>query len=102
MPTKVRASLAGDVADIKILINHPMETGDRKDPKGGGQIAAHFINDIQVTVNGNVVFDAATGAGVSRDPLIGIKFKGAKAGDKVAVSWKDNKGATESAEATIG
>jgi sulfur-oxidizing protein SoxZ len=99
---KIRASMAGDTADIKVLMNHPMETGDRKDAKTGGFVAAEFINSVVVTVGGNTVLDAAWGAGISKNPFLGFKVKGAKAGDKVAVTWKDNKGATETVDATIG
>jgi sulfur-oxidizing protein SoxZ len=99
---KIRASMSGDTADIKVLMNHPMETGDRKDAKTGQLVPAEFINDVQVTVGGKTVLDAAWGAGVSKNPFLGFKVKGAKAGDKVTVTWKDNKGATETGEATIG
>jgi sulfur-oxidizing protein SoxZ len=99
---KIRASMSGDTADIKVLISHPEETGDRKDAATGKLVPAHFIKDLQVTVGGNVVLDAAWGGGVSKNPFLGFKVKGAKAGDKVVVTWKDNTGETETHEATIG
>ncbi|MCD6706436.1 MAG: thiosulfate oxidation carrier complex protein SoxZ [Thiobacillus sp.] len=40
--------------------------------------------------------------GVSKNPYLGFKVKGPKAGDKVAVSWADNKGDKNSVEAAIG
>ncbi|MGB9128992.1 MAG: thiosulfate oxidation carrier complex protein SoxZ, partial [Thiobacillus sp.] len=45
---------------------------------------------------------ADIGPAVSKNPFLGFKVKGAKAGDKVAVSWVDNKGDKNSTEATIG
>jgi sulfur-oxidizing protein SoxZ len=101
-PMKVRASMAGDVADIKVLMNHPMETGQRKDAKTGQLVPAHFITNVAVSVNGKPVIDAQWGGGVSKNPYLGVKIKGAKAGDKVNVSWEDNTGDKNSAEAAIG
>ena len=52
-PMKIRATMAGDVADIKILMNHPMETGQRKDAKTGKLVPALFIQEVVAT--GSVV-----------------------------------------------
>lgn len=100
-PMKMRASVSGDVADIKVLMNHPMETGLRKDAKTGQLIPAHFIDEVHATVNGKPVLDAQWGGGVSKNPYLGFKIKGAKAGDKVEVSWKDNKGESNKVDAVV-
>ncbi len=101
-PMKIRATMAGDVADIKVLMNHPMETGLRKDAKTGQLVPAHFIQEVTATVNGAKVLDASFGTGISKNPYLGFKVKGAKAGDKVNISWLDNTGDKNSAEATVG
>ena len=101
-PMRIRATMAGDVADFKVLMNHPMETGLRKDAKTGQLIPAHFITEVIATVNGAPVLAAEMSGGVSKNPYLGFKVKGPKAGDKVAVSWADNKGDKNSVEATIG
>lgn len=101
-PMRIRATMAGDVADVKVLMNHPMETGLRKDAKTGKLIPAHFITEVTATVNGTPVLDADMSGGVSKNPYLGFKVKGPKAGDKVVVSWTDNMGDKNSAEATIG
>ena len=101
-PMRIRATMAGDVADVKVLMNHPMETGTRKDAKTGQLVPAHFIQEVTATINGVTVLDAEIGAAVSKNPYLGFKVKGAKAGAKVVVSWMDNKGEKNSAEATIG
>lgn len=98
---KIRASLSGDTADIKCLMNHPMETGLRKDPKTGAVVPAHHITKVVATVGGKTVMDAQWGGGISKNPYLAIKVKGAKKGDKVTIAWEDNKGEKESAEATI-
>jgi sulfur-oxidizing protein SoxZ len=38
---------------------------------------------------------------VSKNPFTQFSFKGGKAGDKVKVTWVDNKGETRSDEAAI-
>ncbi len=101
-PMRMRATIQGDVADIKLLINHPEETGLRKDPKTGQIVPAHFITNVTATVNGKQVLSAQWGVGISKNPFMGFKVKGAKAGDKVVVTWVDNKGETQSGETTIG
>ena len=100
-PMRIRATMAGDVADVKVLMNHPMETGLRKDAKTGQLIPAHFITEVIATINGAPVLAAEMSGGVSKNPYLGFKVKGPKAGDKVAVSWADNKGDKNSVEATI-
>ena len=99
---KIRASMAGDVADIKCLMNHVMETGLRKDAKTGALVPAHHITNVTATVAGKVVMDAQWGGGISKNPYLAFKVKGAKAGDKVTINTVDNQGEKDSAEATIG
>lgn len=100
-PMKIRAQMQGDIADIRVLMSHPMETGQRKDGKTGQLVPAHFIQSITATVNGKTVLEAHTGTAISRNPVFGFKVKGAKAGDKVVITWTDNKGDTRTDEATI-
>jgi len=99
-PMKIRAQMKGDVAEVRVLMNHPMETGQRKDAAGNA-VPVHFIQSIHVEVGGKVVVDGQTGTSVSRNPVFGFKVKGAKAGDRVVVSWVDSKGDKRIDEATI-
>jgi len=100
-PMKIRATMAGDVADIKVLMNHPMETGARKDAKTGQLVPALYIQDVTATINGAPVLTANFGTGISKNPYLGFKVKGAKAGDKVVVNWVDNTGDKNTAEAAV-
>ena len=97
---RIRATLQGDVADVRVAIAHPMETGLRKGEKGE-IVPAHFITQVTATLNGRTVVDAQVSQGVSRDPFFAFRITGAKAGDKVAVSWVDNKGAKGSVETMV-
>ena len=79
----------------------PMETGQRKDAKTGQVVPAHFIQTVTAQVNGKTVLDAQWSQAISKNPFLGFKVKGAKAGDKVLVSWVDNKGDKNHAEAVV-
>lgn len=100
-PMKVRASLKGDVAEVKCLMNHEMETGLRKDAKTGNLVPAHFITNVTAEVGGKQVMDAQWGGGISKNPYLAFRVKGAKKGDKVVINWVDNKGDKSTGEATI-
>jgi sulfur-oxidizing protein SoxZ len=98
---KIRATLQGDVADVKVLMFHPMETGLRKDPASGEIVPLHFIQRVVATHNGKPVLDAQWSQAVSKNPFLNFRVRGAKAGDRIAVSWEDNKGEKASIEATL-
>jgi sulfur-oxidizing protein SoxZ len=99
-PMKIRATLKDGIADVRVLMGHAMETGQRKD-SDGNLIPPHFIQTMTVAINGKVVVEGETGTSVSRNPVFGFKVKGAKSGDNVTISWVDNKGDRRSDEATI-
>jgi sulfur-oxidizing protein SoxZ len=101
-PMKIRASVKGDEAEVKCLMNHPMETGLRKDAKTGAMVPAHHITNVTATLNGAQVLNAQWGGGISKNPYLAFKVKGAKKGDKVVVNWVDNTGDKNTAEAAIG
>jgi len=100
-PMKIRATMEGDAANIKVLMNHVMETGQRKDAKTGQVVPAHFIQTVIAQMNGKPVLEAQWSQAVSKNPFLGFKVKGAKAGDKVNVSWVDNHGDKNSADAVV-
>jgi len=97
---KIRATLQSDVADVRILMLHPMETGTRRDSRGD-IVPQHFIQNVTVMHNGKTVLDAQWSQAVSRNPFLGLRVKGAKAGDKVSVTWVDNRGDKRTDEAAI-
>jgi len=99
-PMRIRAQIKGDVTDIRILMNHPMETGMRKEADGT-LVPAHFIQTVSVDVGGKRVIQGQTGTAIARNPAFGFKVKGAKAGEEVVVSWTDNKGDKRTDKATI-
>lgn len=99
-PMKIRAQLKGDVTEIRVLMPHAMETGQRKD-NAGKVIPAHFIQGITVSLNGKPIVEGQTGTSISRGPVFAFKVKGAKAGDKVSISWVDNHGDKRTDETAV-
>ena len=99
-PMKIRAALQGDPVEVRILMAHEMETGARKD-SSGKPIPAHFIQTVNATHNGNVVFSALWGPAIAKNPFLQFKFKGGNKGDKIQVTWTDNKGEKRVDEAVI-
>ncbi|MES2186509.1 MAG: thiosulfate oxidation carrier complex protein SoxZ [Pseudomonadota bacterium] len=99
-PMRIRAQASGDKAIVRVLMAHEMETGQRKDA-AGATIPAWFIQEVTAQLNGKTVLTAEWGPAVSKNPFLQFTVKGAKAGDKLTVSWKDNHGETRSDEATI-
>lgn len=101
--TKIRTKTQGDVTDVLVLVSHPMETGQRPDPKDKDKkVPAHYIQKLNFSLNGKEIASTDLGPAVSKDPLIGIKLKGVKPGDKIKVTWSDNQGQSGSGEATAG
>ena len=99
-PMKIRAASKDGVTEVKVLMNHEMETGFRKD-SAGNVVPAWFINEVVAKMNGNVVMQAQWGPSVSKNPYLAFKIKGGKAGDKIAVTWTDNKNDKRTDEATV-
>jgi sulfur-oxidizing protein SoxZ len=99
-PMKIRALLTGDTTEVKVLMNHEMETGQRKNAQGE-TIPAWFIQSVNVTWNGKTVLSAQWGPAVAKNPFVSFKFKGGAKGDKVSITWVDNRGDTRTDEAVI-
>ena len=99
-PMRIRANVKDGVTEVKALIAHEMETGQRKDANGAVS-PSWFITDLTATHNGKVVMTSQMGTAVSKNPYLAFRFKGGAAGDKVAISWKDNKGESRTDEAAI-
>lgn len=99
-PMRIRAQAQGDKVTVRVLVSHEMESGQRRD-SAGKIIPAWFIQNISATHNGKTVMSAQWGPAVSKNPFTQFSFKGGKAGDKVVVSWVDNRGDKRTDEATV-
>lgn len=99
-PMRIRAQAAGDKATVRVLMSHEMETGQRKDASGK-VIPAWFIQEVTAQLNGKTVMTAQWGPAIAKNPFLQFNVKGAKAGDRIAITWVDNKGDKRTDEATV-
>ena len=74
-PMKIRTTLKGDLAEVRVLMVHPMETGQRKDADGN-IVPTHFIQEVTVKVNGKTMLDGQISQAVSRNPVFSFRLKG--------------------------
>ncbi len=95
---KIKAKLKGDKVSVKVMVKHDMLTYDQAKKKGK---EANFITHISAKANDKVVYDLSSSQFLSKNPLFKFKFKGAKKGDKVEVTWVDLLGNTKTASKKI-
>ena len=96
-----QAQLGQDgMTTVKLVIRHPMIV-ERVDPKTGQTIQAHFIEELSVAHGGETIIEAAWGQAVSVNPFLQFSFSGAKAGDTITASWRDNRGESDSSQIQI-
>jgi sulfur-oxidizing protein SoxZ len=94
-PMKMRATLGSGFTDVRVLMSHPMATEQQTKGK------PHFIQSITVTVNGKTAVESQISQAVSRNPVFSFRLKGGAKGDKIEVSWLDNKGETNKTETAV-
>lgn len=99
-PMRIRATVQGDAVEVRVLMSHEMEAGQRRD-SSGNLVPPHFIQTVTVTHAGKTVLSAEWGPAVSKNPYLQFKFQGGKKGDEIVVTWVDNKGETRTDKATI-
>ena len=99
-PMRIRATEQADGVEVRVLMSHEMETGQRRDT-AGALVPAHFISNVTVTHAGRTVLAAEWGPAISKNPYLQFRFKGAKKGDEITVRWDDNKGETRTDKAVI-
>jgi sulfur-oxidizing protein SoxZ len=97
---RIRATAKDGIADVRVLMSHPMETGQRKDA-AGKLVPLHFIQNLTVKLNGRTVIEGQVSQAVSRNPVFSFRLRGGKVGDKIEISWLDNTGDKNSTEAVI-
>ena len=93
-PMKMRATLGSGHTDVRVLMTHPMTTAQSNQP-------LHFIQNVTVKQNGKTVVEAQISQAVSRNPVFTFRLTGGALGDKIVVSWLDNKGEANKIETAV-
>lgn len=82
----------GDVFEVRVIVQHPMETGFRRD-MNGREIPLNIVDRLACTYGGREVFRVEPGSGISANPYFVFPVVASASGE-VAVEWRDDRGAT--------
>jgi len=85
-----KAAKRGEVMEIRIAIQHPMETGFRYDVMGK-PVPKNVINRVVARYNGTEVFSAELGSGIAANPTLQF-YTVAEASGELAFEWVDDNG----------
>ncbi|QJR12253.1 hypothetical protein DSM104443_03338 [Usitatibacter rugosus] len=89
----------GEPFEVRVLVQHPMETGFRRDMNGKA-IPMNVVDKLKVSLAGREVFSAEMGSGMSANPYLQFYAVANEAGE-IVVEWSDDKGETGRATAKV-
>ena len=98
---KIRTKRQQDTTEIRVLIAHPMETGRRRETPKSPLIVAHYIQQLIIKHNNDIIANIQTGASISKNPYFAFILQGGEVGDKITVTWQDNLGNMDIGERLI-
>ena len=90
----------GEVFEVKTLITHKMETGQRKDKKTGKKVPRMIIKNFVASFNGKPAFSADWHPAISANPYMAFHMKVAESGTP-EIAWTDDNGKTVKQSAKI-
>lgn len=88
-----------EVIEIKTLISHPMESGQRRNAQGQ-VIPRKIVNKFSVAYNGKPVFEAKLEPAISANPYLSFFLKCSESG-KLDFTWVDDDGSVYKSSQTI-
>jgi sulfur-oxidizing protein SoxZ len=99
IPPKVAS---GSAFEIRVLIAHPMEPGQRRDA-AGNVIPRDIIHSFTCTYNGALVLDADLFPAIAANPFLSFQLRAVESGP-VVFTWVDDHGTvgTETAQVVVG
>ena len=97
----MRARMKNGMAEVKLLLLHPMETGNRTDPTTGLNVPRHFIRELVCAHNGYIVLRAHWSWGMARNPYVSFRVREARPGDRVRIQWSDDRGKDDAMESIV-
>jgi len=96
VPPNVRK---GETFEVRVLVQHPMETGYRRDLNGDA-IPAHIVDRMVCRIAGQEVFSAELGTGIAANPYV-VFYVVARESGPVEVEWSDDRGERGRATTTL-
>jgi sulfur-oxidizing protein SoxZ len=94
-----RQAKRGEVIEVRIAIQHKMETGFRLD-NFGKAIPKNVVNELVCRYNGAEVFRAEMGSGVAANPYVQF-YTVAEASGELVFEWVDDAGERGAERASI-
>ena len=91
----------GSGVELRMLITHPMESGQRTDKNTKQKIPPHFVQRVVLEHKGKPIATTLMAGGVAENPLLGFHLKDAKNGDPVKISWNDSRGESGALEGRV-
>ena len=98
---RLKTKIRDNVTTVRAIIRHPMETGFRVSDETGKLIPEHYIKNVLVKHNDNIILSCDWSRAVSKNPYLSFMFENSKAGDKIVISWFDTEGNTDILETVI-
>ena len=98
---RLKTKTRDGVTSVRAILRHPMETGFRVDADSGTLVPAHYINQVIVKHNNETILSCDWTRAISKNPYLSFKFRDAKKGDKLELSWIDTENNTDSIETLI-
>jgi len=89
----------GEIVDVRIAIQHPMETGFRYDSLGR-RTPRNVIHTLVCRYAGVEVFRAEMGAGIAANPFLRFFVRTQESGT-IECSWVDSEGLTGTVSARV-
>ena len=89
----------GEIFDVKVLISHPMESGQRRDEQGQ-IIPRKIINKFTCSLDGEEVFAADLFPAIAANPFLSFSAR-AEASGTLSMSWVDDDGHVQTELAAI-
>jgi sulfur-oxidizing protein SoxZ len=89
VPASVRR---GETFEIRVLVQHPMETGFRRDLQGQS-IAMNIVDKMVCRYGGREIFSAELGTGVAANPYV-VFYAVANDSGTIELEWSDDRGQT--------
>lgn len=89
-----------DSVEVRALINHPMDVG-KWDKTTEKFVGPHYIEKVVIELNGKTIVQGDWSTGVAKNPYLGFRVRGARTGDKLKLSWKDNQGGSDFLETVV-
>lgn len=89
----------GEPIEVKLLISHPMESGQRRDEQGR-VVARQIIHDFRCTYNGAEVIRLALHPAIAANPFLNFAAV-ADASGTLEFSWTDDAGVSQTETAQV-